>query len=63
MVKFNDEGISKLKSLVKDDLNSINDRIDAVSTANDEYKLYGGIADGKSGTEKFIIKIDGIEEK
>jgi len=62
MVKFNDEGISKLKSLVKDDLNNITGRVDAISNVNDEYKLYGGISEGKTGKEKFIIKIDGIEK-
>lgn len=62
IVQFNDEGINKLQSLVKEDLNHIADRIQAVSDVNEDYILYGGIADGKSGSEKFIIKIDGIEE-
>lgn len=62
MVQFNDEGISKIESLVKDDLNGITDRVEAITDANDEYTLFGGIADGKSGKEIFIIKIDGIEE-
>ena len=60
MVKLNDEGISKLNSLVKDDVNGLVDRLNAVSEANDSYTLYGGIADGKSGKEKIIIKIEGI---
>lgn len=62
MIKFNDEGISKIKSLVKDDLNGITDRVEAITDVNDEYELYGGISEGKTGKEKFIIRIDGIEK-
>lgn len=60
--KFNEEGVDKIKGIIKEDLNHITDRLEAVSESNDNYELYGGIAQECKGTEKFIIKIDGIEK-
>lgn len=62
IVRFNDEGISRLQSLVKEDLNHMADRVSAIADVNQSYSLYGGIAQGKKGSEKFVIKIEGIEE-
>lgn len=61
VVRFNNEGINKLKSLMEDDLKPFAKRIEAISDFNSSYKLYGGINDGKKGSEKFIIKIDEID--
>lgn len=62
MVKFNEEGIDKISAIMDEDLKHISDRLEAISTANEDYELYGGILDGDKGVEKFIIKIDGIEK-
>lgn len=61
MVKFNEDGISKINTLVKEDLNNITSRVDAISEVNEKYELYGGIEEGKTSKEKFIIKVNGID--
>ena len=56
--KFNDEGISKLISIVDGDLGSIIDRFNAVSDLSETY----GTFSGGSGSVKFIYRTDEIEK-
>lgn len=55
-VKFNDEGVSKIISLVEGDLGSIIDRFNAVSDLSGRY----GTFSGGSGSVKFIYRTDEI---
>ncbi len=56
MIKFNDEGISKLTSLFDTDIESINDRIKAISDSGKAYNSFGGSSDDEDCSVKFIIE-------
>ena len=59
--QFNEEGISKITSLLKDDLGELSERIKAVKKVSENYKSYSGLADGMDGEVKFIYKTAEIE--
>lgn len=59
--KFSEEGISKLTSLVRDDLAGAADVVGAILEEGKSYKNYSGISDDMDGTVKFIYKTEGIK--
>lgn len=59
--EFNEKGISKLTSLVGDDLGSLVTRIKATVEVSRDYKSFAGIADGTDGDVKFIYRTDEIK--
>ncbi len=61
MVKFNDEGISKLVDAFSGDTQDLLDRIDAVVQAGENYKTFTGLAQDQVGSVKFIIKTDSVK--
>ena len=56
--KFNDEGISKIITIVDGDLGSIIDRFNAVSDVSKDYETFTG----GSGNVKFIYRTEAIEK-
>lgn len=60
--QFNDEGISKITSLLKDDVGDLGERLKATIKVSQNYKSYSGLTDGMDGEVKFIYKTEEIEE-
>lgn len=62
MQEYKEEAIDKLTNLFNGDISGVTDRIDAMSNLAREYKSFAGISDGVSGTTKFIIETEGIND-
>lgn len=61
MVKFDNEGITKLYNKANDDLQGVLDRLKAIKSLGDNYKSFTGKSDSMDGSVKFIIKTDEIK--
>lgn len=61
VVKFNEEGISKLVDAFNGDAKELIDRIDAVVQAGENYTTFTGLAKDQVGSVKFIIKTDAVK--
>ena len=59
--EYESEGIDKLVDLVDKDLQSFIDRLDLLREAGDSYQSYSGLADGQSGSVKFLIETGSIK--
>ncbi len=63
LVKFNDEGISKLTSSEDlTNLQTILDVTDAEKAAREDYDSYAGIGDNTEGTVSFVMKVNEDED-
>lgn len=63
MVQFNEEGINKILNAYNGDLKPFTDKLQAVIDAGEEYQTYSAIADGQTGSVKFIYKLASIGAK
>ena len=63
MVQFNEEGINKILDAYNGDLKTFTDKLQAVIDAGEEDQTYSAIADGQTGSVKFIYKLASIEAK
>lgn len=63
MVQFNEEGINKILDAYNGDLKPFTDKLQAVIDAGEEYQTYSVIADGQTGSVKFIYKLASIDAK
>ena len=63
MVQFNEEGINKILDAYNGDLKPFTDKFQAVIDAGEEYQTYSAIADGQTGSVKFIYKLASIDAK
>lgn len=63
MVQFNEEGINKIFDAYNGDLKPFTDKLQAVIDAGEEYQTYSAIADGQTGSVKFIYKLASIDAK
>ncbi|MEY8516808.1 hypothetical protein AALC25_07725 [Lachnospiraceae bacterium 29-84] len=61
MVQFDEEGIQKLVDAYNGDVKELLDRLEAVEQAGKEYQTFTKVADGTSGSVKFIYRTEGIE--
>lgn len=61
MVQFNEEGINKILDAYNGDLKPFTDKLQAVIDAGEEYQTYSAIADGQTGSVKFIYKLASID--
>ena len=59
--QFNEEGISKITSLLKDDFGDLAQRLKATIEVSKNYKSYSGLVDGMDGEVKFLYKTAEIE--
>ena len=57
---FNDEGISKITSLLKNDVGDLAERLKATIKVAQNYKSYSGLTDNMDGEVKFIYKTEEI---
>ena len=58
--QFSDEGISKITSLLKDNVGDLGERIKAIIKVSQNYKSYSGLTEGMDGEVKFIYKTDEV---
>ncbi|WP_407382337.1 hypothetical protein [Ruminococcus sp.] len=58
--KFNEEGISKITSLLKDNVGNLAERLKATIKVAQNYKSYSGLTDKMDGEVKFIYKTEEI---
>ncbi len=63
MVQFNEEGINKILDAYNGDLKPFTDKLQAVIDAGEEYQTYSAIADGQTGSVKFIYKLASVDAK
>lgn len=63
MVQFNEEGINKILDVYNGDLKPFTNKLQAVIDAGEEYQTYSAIADGQTGSVKFIYKLASIDAK
>lgn len=63
MVQFNEEGINKILDAYNGDLKPLTYKLQAVIDAGEEYQTYSAIADGQTGSVKFIYKLASIDAK
>ena len=61
LIKFDQEGVSKLSEAYNGDVKDFADRLKAVDEASKEYTSFSGASDGMTSTVKFVIETDGID--
>lgn len=59
--EFRDEGLSELTDMADDDLAALVTRLRALREADLLYDNFGGIAEGRTGSVRFIIETDSID--
>ncbi|WP_253295545.1 hypothetical protein [Roseburia sp. MSJ-14] len=59
--QFNDEGISKITSLLKNDVGDLAERLKATIKTAQNYKSYSGLTENMDGEVKFIYKTEEIQ--
>lgn len=62
MKEFNEEGVQKITEAFQDDLSQLSARLRALGDVSRNYHNFSGIADGMSGSVKFIYKTASIEK-
>lgn len=60
LTAFNDEGITKITDLVKNDLGGLRDRVNALSANARAYDNFGGKAEGTASSVKFVYETEAI---
>ena len=60
IVKFNEEGISKISQAFDGDIRSFSDRLQAINQASADYTSFGGADKSQKSNVKFFIKTAGI---
>ena len=63
LVKFDEQGISKITDFFKGDLKDLKDRVNAMVEVGQSYKNFSGIDEEHAGSVKFIYESDPIEAK
>ena len=63
LVKFDEEGISKIADIFDGDLEELNERLNAISDAAGSSQSFGGAKDGTQTSVKYIIKTAGVTKK
>ncbi|MDO4555769.1 MAG: hypothetical protein Q4B70_11560 [Lachnospiraceae bacterium] len=62
MLTFDEEGMESLSDLAGDDLSNVIRRVKALKKAEKSYTNYSGLADGMTGSVKFVIETEEIEK-
>ena len=63
MIKFDEEGIQKLADTYNGDVKDLVERIVAVMQAGSDYQTFSQVADGTTGSVKFITRTEGVNVK
>lgn len=61
MVRFDEEGIQKITSLFGTDVDTMNERIKAITDAGKSYKTFTGTSDEEDSSVRFILESEGIK--
>ena len=61
MQEFNEEGIEKMTSALKDEFGELTDRIEALNSNTCAYDTFSGKTDAMDGNVKFIIETEAIK--
>ena len=61
MQEFNEEGIEKMTSALKDEFGELMDRIEALKSNTCAYDTFSGKTDAMDGNVKFIIETEAIK--
>ena len=61
IVEFNEEGINKILDSYNGDMKPLVNKLQAVIDAGEDYQTYSSLADGQTGSVKFIYKLASIE--
>ena len=61
MQEFNEEGIEKMTSALKDEFGELMDRIEALNSNTCAYDTFSGKTDAMDGNVKFIIETEAIK--
>lgn len=61
MQQFNEEAIDQLVNSYNGDVKSLTNRLQAVLDAGNEYQTYTALAEGTTGSVKFIYKLESIK--
>lgn len=61
MAQFNEEAIDQLVNTYNGDVKNLADRIQAVLDAGKDYQTYSGLADGQTGSVKFIYRQEAVK--
>ena len=56
-----EEGVDRLIEAVDGDLSGLRQRLQALADLADDAQSFGGLAEGASGSVKYIWKLDGVE--
>ena len=59
--EFDAQGVSKLADELDAHIGSLPDRIEAISGAARDYATFSGLADGQTGSVRFIYEVDAIK--
>lgn len=59
--QFNEEGVQKLVDAVDGDLAGLADRVQTIREVSEHYNTFSGLADGMTGSVKFIWRTEAIE--
>lgn len=62
LAQFNDEGITKITDFLDSDLLQATNNLEAVRDAGAAYTNFSGITPGTSGSVKFIVETDAVEQ-
>lgn len=61
VVEFNEKGISNILDAYNGDIKPLANKLQATLDAGADYQTYSGLADGASGSVKFVYKLASIE--
>lgn len=61
LAEFDEEGISELAKLADDDLAVLVTELRALRVADEAFDNFSGLAEGRTGSVRFLIETDGIE--
>ena len=59
---FKDDGIDELMKLGGSDFRNVMNRLRAVKEADDSYDNFAGLAEGKTGSVRFIVETEEIKK-
>lgn len=59
---FKDDGIAELAKLGGSDFRNVMNRLRAVKEADDSYQTFTGLAEGKTGSVRFIVETEEIKK-
>lgn len=61
MQEFDKKGMQKIDEIVKEDLENVKERFEALQNASKEYNTFSGIGKNMDGTVKFIYETEALE--